>query len=113
MRRGDIWWATLPPPVGSGPGGRRPVIIAQADHVTKSHIRTVVIVTVTSNLKLARYTGNVLLPSHLSGLERDSVANVSQIFSIDRTLLTEYVATLPNSLMDEVDEGLRLILDLF
>lgn len=113
MRRGDIWWATLPPPVGSGPGGRRPVIIAQADHVIKSRIRTVIIVTVTSNLNLARYSGNVLLPSHLSGLERDSVANVSQIYSLDKTLLTEYVATLPDSLMDEIDEGLRLVLDLF
>jgi|SRR5215813_12255212 len=113
MRRGDVWWATLPSPVGSGPGGRRPVVIAQADHVMKSRIRTVIIVTLTSNLNLARYTGNVLLPAHLSGLERDSVANVSQILTIDRTPLTEYVATLPNSLMDEVDEGLRLVLDLF
>jgi mRNA interferase MazF len=113
MRRGDIWWATLPPPVGSGPGGRRPVVIAQADHVTKSRIRTVIIVTLTSNLTLARYAGNVLLPGHLSGLDRDSVANVSQILTIDKTLLSEYVATLPNSLMDEIDEGLRLALDLF
>jgi len=114
MRRGDIWWATLPPPAGSGPGGRRPVIIAQADHVTKSHIRTVIIiVALTSNLSLARYAGNVLLPAHLSSLERDSVANVSQVLTVDRTLLTEYVATLPNSLMDEVDEGLRLVFDLF
>jgi len=113
MRRGDIWWATLPPPVGSGPGGRRPVIVAQANHVTQSRIRTVIVVTVTSNLNLARYTGNVLLPAHLSGLDRDSVANVSQVLTIDRTLLTEYVSTLPNSMMDEVDEGLRLVLDLF
>jgi mRNA interferase MazF len=113
MRRGEVWWATLPPPVGSGPGGRRPVVIAQAEHVTKSRIRTVIVVTLTSNLILARYTGNVLLPAQLSGLERDSVANVSQILTIDKTLLTEYVATLPISLMDEIDEGLRLVLDLF
>ncbi len=73
MRRGDVWWATLPSPVGSGPGGRRPVVIAQADHVTESRIRTVIIVTLTSNLNLARYTGNVLLPTHLSGLERETV----------------------------------------
>jgi mRNA interferase MazF len=53
------------------------------------------------------------LPAHISGLERDSVANVSQILTIDKTLLTEYVATLPTSLMDELDEGLRLVLDLF
>lgn len=113
MDRGNLWWATLPPPVGSGPGGRRPVIIVQTDGLIQTPIRTVIVVIVTSNLSLAKSPGNVLLPSYLSGLTRDSVANVSQVVTVDRTLLTDYVTNLPDSLMDEIDEGLRLVLDLF
>jgi mRNA interferase MazF len=112
MKRGEVWWATLPPPVGSGPGGRRPVVIVQSDRFTKSRIRTVIVVIVSSNLDLANARGNVLLPSHLSGLNRDSVANVSQVSTADRTLLTECVATLPHTLMSQIDEGLRLALNL-
>ena len=97
MKRGDIWWATLPAPVGSGPGGRRPVVIVQADHMTRSRIHTVVVVIITSNLSLARYAGNVLLPDYLSGLNRDSVANVSQVLTVDEMLLTDFVATLLKS----------------
>lgn len=55
MDRGDIWWATLPEPVGSGPGGQRPVVVVQADHVTRSRSRTVIVIIVTTNLNLARY----------------------------------------------------------
>lgn len=113
IQRGAIWWATLPPPVGSGPGGRRPVVIIQADYANNSRIRTVIAVIVTTNLSLARYLGNVLLPASDSGLERDSVANVSQLLTIDRTWLTDYVGTLPDFLIDQIDEGLRLILDLY
>jgi mRNA interferase MazF len=113
IQRGAIWWATLPPPVGSGPGGRRPIVIVQADYANKSRIRTVIAVIITSNLSLARYLGNVFLPISDSGLQHDSVANVSQLLTIDRTLLTDYVATLPDFLIDQIDEGLRLILDLY
>jgi mRNA interferase MazF len=67
---------------------------------------------VTSNIKLAQSPGNVLLPELLCGLDRDSVANISQLYTIDKSRLTDYVATLPNSLMDEIKEGLRLIMDL-
>jgi len=112
MQRGDLWWATLPPPIGSGPGGRRPVVVIQDDSFTHSRIRTVIIVVVSSNLSLANARGNVLLPSYSSGLTRDSVANVSQVLTIDKTLLTDFVAALPTPLMNEIDNGLRLTMRL-
>ena len=110
MYRGEIWWANLPDPVGSEPGYRRPVLIIQDDTFTQSRISTVIVVIVTSNTRLAEAPGNVLLPCEASGLPRDSVANVSQILTIDKTFLVERVGSLPNYLQEEVDEGLRIIL---
>ncbi|MEB3281655.1 MAG: type II toxin-antitoxin system PemK/MazF family toxin [Lyngbya sp.] len=110
MYRGEIWWATLPDPVGSAPGYRRPVLIVQDDTFTQSRLRTVIVVIITSNTRLAEAPGNVLLPNEATGLPRDSVANVSQILTIDKSVLTEKVGTLPGHLQEEVNEGLRMIL---
>jgi mRNA interferase MazF len=110
--RGEIWWASLPDPLGSEPGYRRPVTIVQADVFTQSRIKTVIVVILTSNTRLAEAPGNVLLPHDATGLPKDSVANVSQIFTIDKTFLVERVGTLPEDLQDEVDEGLRTVLSL-
>ncbi len=110
MYRGEIWWANLPDPVGSEPGYRRPVLIIQDDTFTQSRISTVIVVIVTSNTRLAEAPGNVLLPCEASGLPRDSVANVSQILTIDKTFLVERIGSIPNYLQEEVDEGLRIIL---
>jgi mRNA interferase MazF len=112
MQKGEVWWATLPDAVGSGPGGRRPVIIVQADRFTQSRIRTVIIVIVTSNLGLARAPGNVFLPQSVSGLDRDSVANISQVLTVDKTLLTDFIAILPDSLIYQIEEGLKLVFGL-
>lgn len=112
MRRGDVWWATLPPAAGSGPGGRRPVVVIQSDLFTRSRIRTVIVVIVTSNLALTNIGGNVLLPQTESGLDRDSVANVSQILSVDKSALTDFVGALPDHLVYQIEDGLRTILDL-
>lgn len=112
MQRGEIWWASLPSPTGSGPGGRRPVVIVQSNRFTQSRIRTVVVIIITSNPELAKAPGNVFLPDDLSGLNRDSVANVSQILTVDKSLLTEFIATLPDLLMDQIEEGMKLVLDL-
>lgn len=111
MQRGEIWWATLPAPLGSGPGGRRPVIVVQSDRFNRSRIRTVVVVIVTSNLALADAPGNVFLPLRKAGLERDSVANVSQLLTIDKTFLTDYIATLPTDLFAQIEIGIKLVLD--
>jgi mRNA interferase MazF len=113
MLRGEVWWANLPPPVGSGPGGRRPVVIVQDDEFNQSRIQTIVIVIITSNLKWARARGNVFLPARLSGLEHDSVANVSQVLAADKMLLTDFIGALPEELMTEIDEGLRAIFGLY
>lgn len=112
MRRSDLWWATLPQTVGSGPGGRRPVLIIQADRFTQSRIRTVIVMVITSNLSLADAPGNAFLPQGESGLDQDSVANVSQVITVDKTLLTELIGTLPPSLMQKVESGLKLALSL-
>ena len=112
MLRGEVWWAYLPEPLGSGPGFRRPVLVVQGDSFNASRIRTVVVLIVTSNLRLARAPGNVFLPSQESGLPEDSVINVSQIAAVDKELLTDYVATLSEVTMDLVNHGLANILDL-
>ncbi|WP_413161435.1 type II toxin-antitoxin system PemK/MazF family toxin [Capilliphycus salinus ALCB114379] len=88
MYRAEIWWATLPDPVGSAPGYRRPVLIVQDDTFTQSRLRTVIVVIITSNTRLAEAPGNLLLPHEATGLPRDSVANVSQILTIDKSVLT-------------------------
>jgi len=112
MYRGEIWWANLPDPIGSEAGYRRPVLIVQDDLFTQSRISTVIIVAITSNLRLANAPGNVFLSSLHSGLPKDSVINVSQILALDKAFLIESVGSLPYHLQEEVDEGLRTILRL-
>jgi mRNA interferase MazF len=108
--RGEIWWASLPDPVGSEPGYRRPVLIIQDNTFTQSRINTVIVLIITSNTQLAEAPGNALLPSHVTGLPKDSVANVSQVFTIDKKFLIERIGMLPGYLQEEVDEGLRTVL---
>ncbi|OLP18260.1 mRNA interferase MazF2 [Leptolyngbya sp. 'hensonii'] len=110
MYRGEIWWANLPDPVGSEPGYRRPVLVIQDDTFTQSQISTVIVIIITSNIRLAEAPGNVLLPRGVSILSRDSVVNVSQIFTIDKTFLAERIGALPDYLQEEIDEGLRTVL---
>ena len=112
MERGEIWWAELPDPAASEPGFRRPVVIVQSNAFNRSRIRTVIAVVLTSNLRLADAPGNVLVPASDSGLPKDSVANISQIITVDRTLLTERCGRLPAPLIKSIDDGLRLVLSL-
>ena len=112
IHRGEIWWADLPGPRRSEPGYRRPVLVVQADAFNLSRIQTAIVVVITSNLDLADAPGNVMLPARLSGLSRDSVVNVSQLLTLDRSVLTEHAGTLPTRLLRSVDEGLRMVLQL-
>jgi mRNA interferase MazF len=112
MNRGEIWWANLLPPAGSGPGYRRPVLIIQADSFNRSRISTIIIAVITKNLDLADAPGNVLLGARSSHLAVDSAINVSQLMTIDKSLLTEYVSTLAGKKMKQVESGLRLVLEL-
>jgi mRNA interferase MazF len=108
--RGEIWWATLTEPIGSEPGYRRPVLIVQNDGFNRSSIQTVIVVVITSNIELAEAPGNVMLSKKDTGLPRDSVANVSQVITLNKSFLTERVGSLPEDLQEEVDEGLRLVM---
>jgi mRNA interferase MazF len=112
MNRGEVWWADLPAPTGSGPGMRRPVLVVQADPFNRSRIATVMVVVITSNLALAAAPGNVRLGKAASGLPKPSVVNVSQLLTIDRGLLTVRVGSLPVEAMRSVDDGLRLALSI-
>ncbi len=110
MYRGEIWWANLPEPLGSAPGYNRPVLVIQDDTFTQSNINTVIVVIITSNLKLAAAPGNVLLPRAASGLPKDSVVNVAQILTLDKKLLVERIGAIPDYLQLEIDDGIRTIL---
>jgi mRNA interferase MazF len=110
VKRGEIWWASLPDPAGAGPGFRRPVLIVQKNAFNDSAISTVIVVVITRDLRLAASPGNVLLPRQKTGLPSDSVANISQIITIDKRFLTECVGDLPNPLYQKVEAGLKLIL---
>ena len=110
--RGEIWWANLPEPRGSEPGYRRPVLVVQADYFNLSRIQTAIVATITTNVELADAPGNVLLPARSTGLPRDSVVNVSQLLTLDRSFLTEHAGTISPRLQRSVDEGLRTVLQL-
>ena len=110
VRRGEIWWASLDEPRGSEPGYRRPVVIVQSDDFNRSRIQTVIAVVISSNLNLARAPGNVFLQAQHTGLPRDSVANVSQLITVDKIFLDEQIGQLTTPQLHELDEGLRLVL---
>ena len=110
INQGDVCWAALPEPVGSGPGYRRPVVVIQGDALNRSRIKTAVCVVLTSNLKLAEAPGNVILHASTTGLPKDSVANVSQILTADRTILTDTVGRLPRGQILLLFAGIDLVL---
>lgn len=114
VRQGDIYWADLGTPRGSEPGYRRPVLIIQSDTFNDTRLRTVVVCALFSNLEYARFPGNVTIPAPESGLPRDSVANVTQIATIDRAFLTEddYAGTIPPPRLRHVHDGVELVLSL-
>lgn len=110
MAQGEVWWADLPEPSGSGPGFHRPVVVVQGDALNRSRLATAVCVPLTSNLRWADAPGNVLLAARLTGLPKDSVANVSALVSLDRTLLTERVGKLSRSRMELLLAGIDVVL---
>ena len=110
MHRGEIWWASLGDPEGSGPGYRRPVLVVQSDDFNCSRIGTVIVAVLTSNIVLAQAPGNGLLKARQAGLAKDSVVNVSQVITVDKQCLTDKVKKVERSTMAEVDNGLRLVL---
>jgi mRNA interferase MazF len=110
ISQGEVWLADLPAPAGSGPGFRRPVVVVQGDALNRSRIATVVCVPLTSNLRWASAPGNVSLSARLTGLPKDSVANVSQIVTLDKDLLTERVGKLPRAKLKLLFAGIDVAL---
>jgi mRNA interferase MazF len=112
MIRGDIWWADFGIPFKSETGFRRPVLIIQDDNFNQSNIHTIVVVPFSTNLNLEVAPGNVFVHKKESGLSKDSVIVVSQITAVDKSRLIEKVKKLPVSVFEEVEEGIRIVLNL-
>jgi mRNA interferase MazF len=112
VKRGQIWWVELAEPKGSEPGYKRPVLIVQSDTFNRSRINTVMVAVLTSNLRLAMAPGNVKLAIEKTGLDRESVVNVSQIITIDKQFLEEKIGQVDGGTMDKIDEGIKLVLAL-
>jgi mRNA interferase MazF len=110
IAQGDVCWADLPDPVGSGPGFRRPVVVVQGEALNRSRIATVVCVPLTSNLKWADAPGNVTLSARSTGLSKESVANVSQIVTLDRSVLAERVGRISRRQLELLFAGIDLVL---
>lgn len=110
VAQGGVFWADLPDPVGSGPGFRRPVVVVQGDALNASRLATVVVVPLTSNLRWASAPGNVSLEARRTGLPKDSVANVSQIAAIDRSVLTEHVGRVSRRELRLILSGVDVVL---
>ena len=110
IAQGHVDWANLPEPTGSGPGFRRPVLVVQGDALNRSRLRTVICVPLTSNLRWAEAPGNVLLRAKATGLPKDSVANSSQLITLDRALLTQEVGKLSKRQLDLILSGIDIVL---
>ena len=108
--QGDIWWAELPVPVGSGPGYRRPVVVVQGNALNRSRLATVVCVPLTSNLTWTDAPGNTLLTARATGLPKDSVANASQIVPLDRSLFADRVGRLGPKQLEQILHGIDVVL---
>lgn len=111
ISQGDIYWIELDEPEGSEPGYKHPHVIVQNNLFNSSKIKTVLVCPLTTNLKRASAPGNVRLDRQESGLPKESVVNVSQVFTVDKTQLDEYVGTLSSKRITEILNGIKLLLD--
>lgn len=112
IERGEIYWADLPEPRGSAPGYEHPILILQSNNFNQTTLNTVIGAVITTSLRLAEMPGNVLLERGKDGLSKDSVVNVTQIVTIDKNELLEYVGSVSAQKMEQVEKGLRLVLSL-
>jgi mRNA interferase MazF len=110
--RGEIWWVSLPAPIASEPGYRRPLLVIQSNDFNQSRISTIISAVITSNIQLADAPGNVLLSKKESGLPKKSVVNVSQLITVDKSFFTEKICSIGALKLKEVEAGIRLVLSL-
>lgn len=112
MKRGEIYWSDFGEAVGSRPAFRRPVVIVQDNLYNDTRLATVIVLTLTTNTKLSALHGNVFIAASESGLPQDSIANVAQLYTVNKLDLTERISQLPEAVMELVDDGLKLVLGL-
>jgi len=112
MLKGEIWWADLPKARGSEPAKLRPVLIVQCDTMNRSSVSTVICAAITSNLDLEHAPGNFRIEKSISKLGRTSVVNFSQIVTIDKAYIREYVCTLPKIFTQSIDQSLKTVFDI-
>jgi len=111
IEQGDLYWIDLPEPIGSEPGFRRPCVVVQNDAYNSTYLKTVVICLLFSNVRLADMPGNVLLSQHQTGLPRPSVANITQLLTVDRSILEDKIGTLPRRSLDRIVAGIVGLID--
>ena len=111
INQGDIYWVDLEEPKGSEPGYRHPHVVVQNNLFNRSKIGTIVVCALTSNLKRADAPGNVLLEKKEANLPKPSVVNVSQVLTVDRIQLGEYMGTLSSRRVREILDGIKLVLE--
>jgi mRNA interferase MazF len=112
IERGGVYWADLGPAVGSRPAKRPPVLVIQSDAYNESRLATVLVAVITSNTALATMPGNVFLAAAAAGLPRDSVVNVTAIVTLNKEDIADYIGRVPDVLLEDVDRGLRRVLEL-
>jgi len=112
ISRGQIWWSDFGVPRGASPRYERPAVVIQSNIFNRTNIRSVIVAVVTTNLRLADMPGNVFVEMGVGGLREDSVINISQLFTLDRADMLEYLGELPEGKIKLVEEGLRLVLAL-
>jgi len=110
VKRGEIWWASLEDPIGSGPGYKRPIVVISSDDFNSSKINTIIVAIITSNLNLSEAPGNFELTKKSSGLTRKSVVNISQLLTLDKSFLVEKIGKLSNKQIEILNDGLKLVL---
>jgi mRNA interferase MazF len=112
IKRGEVWWAELGAARGSGPGFRRPIVIIQSDDFNQTRLNTTLGVVITTNLRLAEMPGNIMLRKSVVNLPKDSVINVTQVVTVDKHDLLERMGRLSEEMIEQIENGLRLVLSL-
>ena len=111
INQGDVFWVDLGEPSGSEPGYRHPHVVIQNNVFNRSRIGTAVVCALTSNLRRAEAPGNVLLEKGEANLPKQSVVNVSQIFTVDKRDLDERIGMLSHQRVGQILDGVRLVLE--
>jgi mRNA interferase MazF len=111
MERGELYWVDFGIPSGSEPGYRRPAVVIQSNTFNQTRIKTVIFAILTSNMDLAEAPGNIYIEKEISELSRDSIINMSQIYTVDKGSVSEYISKLPERYISRIDNSLRLVLD--